>query len=372
MMFISGPKAKASHPFVFLAREVMIAGLYRWWLLLAVILLLASGRVLGRGVASSSNRQPSSTAFWVRTSVVSVVLLALTLWAAGKGQNPLQDSGKTAVYFVLLGTAYIGLLGVQRAFQSEGEEQRRTFQIAVFSASSLAIALSLSLSFPAFEAMVLPGLGLLLAAAFDGAPNKGKMVVVAVSALAVLLQVREKMALPFGFDHQMEGPVSIATQRSSDPMLKGMRLPSPTISFLDDVKATIAERAGADGRLFTYPEFGLLYSLSGRYPPTRTTSHNMDVVNDSFAQAEALRLLESPPAVIVYAKPTAEDIRIAELVWREGHPSGQRSIIAAVEQIIQGYDLIGTYRLLPEDTPIRIYARHLPGTPTAGASTQQQ
>ena len=360
MMFVSGPKAKASHPLVFLAREVMIAGLFRWWLLVAALMVAVCSRALYRASLRKCASEETGRLFWLICGTLFILLFAVLLWTAEYAAQPLQNSGKAAVYFVMLGTIYLGVVALQQAFHGEREEQQRAFQILLFSSLSVAVAVSLSLSFPAFEAMALPGLGLLVAASFDGTSGRGKAAVLLVSTLAVVLQVREKLAAPFGFDHQDEGSVSASIDKSAHPMLRGMRLPPMTIYFMKDVQATIDTRAGRDGTLFTYPEMGLLYSLSGRYPPTRTASHNMDVVNDSFAQAEAARLLLSPPAVIVYAKPSDEDMRIAELVWREGHPSGQRSIIAAVESIVAHYDLIGTYQLMPQDTPIRIYAHPLP------------
>ncbi len=358
MMFVSGPRAKASHPLVFVSREIMIAGFYHWWLLLAVMAIGVSGRALYLGVLRENDIAGRSKVFLLSAGGALVLLMAKTVADHGT-RMLLKDTGKGAVYFVLLGTAFASVIGLQQVLNSVGSSQVRALQITLFSLLALAVAVSLSLSFPAFEAMALPGLGLLVAAIYAGAGVNGRRFVLLVTAVLVFFQVCEKLAIPFGFDHQDEGAVKEARSPSSEPMLKGMRLTPNMVGLIDAVQSTIQSRAGNNGRLFTYPEMGLLYSITGRYPPTRTASHNIDVVEDGLAISEAARLLAAPPAVVVYAKPSETDMHVAELVWREGHPSGQRKITEALDQITARYDLIGTYQLMPQDTPIRIYAKPL-------------
>jgi len=358
MMFVSGPHAKASHPLVFVSREIMIAGFYRWWLLLAIVAMGVHGRAVYHGVLRDKQIAQRSRVSLLSAGAALVLVFAKTI--ANHTTHPLtHDTGKGAVYFVLLGTTFVSVIGFHQVLNSVGASRARALQFTLFSILALAIAVSLSLSFPAFEAMTLPGLGLLIAAIYDGAGVKGKTATVLVAAALVFFQVCEKLTTPFGFDHQDEGAVKAATVPSSETMLKGMRLAPNTVEFIDAVQNTIHIRAGKNGTLFTYPEMGLLYTLNGRYPPTRTASHNIDVVEDSFAISEADRLLAAPPAVVVYAKPSETDMRVAELVWREGRPSGQRKITEALDQITAKYDLIGRYLVMPQDTPIVIYAKPL-------------
>jgi hypothetical protein len=137
-----------------------------------------------------------------------------------------------------------------------------------------------------------------------------------------------------------------------------MRLPAEEIRLLDDVSAA-AQTARSHGinSGFTYPEMSIVYPLTGLQFPTRAGSHNIDVVTDAFAREEAERLRSSPPAVVLYARPTEQQLTAQEAVWRSGHPSGQRDIIQVLDQIVAGYHLAGTYQLRPEDIPVRLYVR---------------
>jgi len=102
---------------------------------------------------------------------------------------------------------------------------------------------------------------------------------------------------------------------------------------------------------------GLLYALSSRGYPTVSGSHNIDVLNDSFAAEEAERLRESRPAVIVYYRETEQQQRDAERLWRNGRPSGQRLLVRAIEDLVRGYRMSGSYRLSEGDPEILVYVR---------------
>jgi hypothetical protein len=102
---------------------------------------------------------------------------------------------------------------------------------------------------------------------------------------------------------------------------------------------------------------GLLYPLTGRQPPTRAGSHNIDVINDAFAREEADRLTRARPAVIIYGRLSEEALWEDERTWRGGGRSGQRDLIAAIEGLVEGYRLAGTYVVAPGDPPIEVYVR---------------
>jgi hypothetical protein len=59
----------------------------------------------------------------------------------------------------------------------------------------------------------------------------------------------------------------------------------------------------------------------------------------------------------VYTRLPERDIEGAERLWRHGRPSGQRDLIAAVEDLVRGYQLSGVYRLKPGDPEIAVYVR---------------
>lgn len=259
------------------------------------------------------------------------------------------------MYFVFIGLTFLLAGFAVKAFESELSRYRA--QCVFFCAVSWSVAFMLSLSWPAFEAMLLPGLGFLLVALLRGARPRSLPAIYAAVALAVFVQVREKMDVPFAFDYQDDAPVRLAVDKSVQPQLRGMRFSKPTVAFLDDTVDLVQSHAVGEDTIYTYPEMGLLYSLTGKRFPTFAGSHNIDVINDSFACEEAERLKRAPPSVIVYSPISDERLRGAETIWRGGKPSGQRCLISAVEGIVSDYRRAGTYRLAPGDPEILVYVR---------------
>ncbi len=358
MMFVSGPSAKAAAPHAFLSREFAVAADNPAWLLPALIAIAVSARPIWRAVTGVEPRDmPASR--WRLLWLCGAAVIGGAELLASTSLPALHDVPKCAVYYTLLGTLWLGAAAVVRGWRGR-TAQARAWQIALFAGVGFSVAVTLSLSWPVFEAMALPGLGLLLALVIEGATGWGRgwgrPFVYVVLSVMVFLAVHEKLDLPFGFDHQDEAPVRLAVAHSSQPMLRGMRLPAETVRLLDQTAALMrAQPAGAT--VFTYPEMGLLYPLSGRMPPTWAGSHNIDVVSDKLARQDAERLLSAPPNVILYARPTEGDLRAEEATWRNGKPSGQRNLIAALDTLVSNYRLADTFCLQPGDTPLRLYVR---------------
>lgn len=361
MLFVKGPAAKAAHVSDFLVRELRVGWDNFGWVTLGSFALLLGWRAMaraaeGRGEGCSDADMPGDQK---SVRVGGYVFLAgagvLGLAEVLRGLPALHDFSKSAVYFTFLGmTLLLVRYGVR--LRSRATDDRRA-QCVLLCAVSWSVALTLSLSWPAFEAMLLPGLGVLVALVLDGARRRALPLVYAALAFVSLMQVREKLDLPFGFDYQDEAPVRSATFASVQPQLRGLRLPWETVRFLDETVATIDARTRPGERIFVYPEMGLLYALSGRGYPTVSGSHNIDVLNDSFAAAEADRLRLARPAVIVYYRETEQQQKDAERLWRGGRPSGQRALVAAVEELVGEYRLSGTYRLSVGDPEILVFVR---------------
>jgi hypothetical protein len=354
MMFVSGPSAKAAGSHAFLRREFSVAADNPAWLIPALIAIVVSARPIWRAVGGE-DRRGSSKYRWSLLWLCAVAVIGCAELLAYTRVPSVHDVSKCAVYFTLLGTSWLGAAAVIRGFRGRGPDIR-IWQIALFAGVGFSVAVTLSLSWPVFEAMALPGLGLLLAAVLDGSKGWGRAFVYLVLAVVVFLTVHEKLDLPFSFDHQDEAPVRLATVRSNQPMLRGMRLPAQAVHMLDETAALMrAQPPGAT--VFTYPEMGLFYPLSGRLPPTRAGSHNIDVVSDTLARQDAERLLQAPPSLILYGRPTEGDLRAEEAIWRNGRPSGQRDMIAALDALVANYRLVDTFCLYPGDIPMRLYVR---------------
>jgi hypothetical protein len=253
-----------------------------------------------------------------------------------------------AIVFLLI----LGTWQLLKRTQSERQEQ-----IYLFAAVSFNIAFMLSLSYPMFSPMLLPGFGLVVAGALAGSSRLGQLVVCIVVFLVCIDTVRLKLDKPFSFGSFADGPVATANVRSDQTKLKGIRLPANTARLVDGVAHIVATNSTPADTIFAYPEMVLFYALNDRKWPTQSASHNVDVINDAFAREEAARLLQNPPKVIIYLPETEAQLRAQEAAWRNGNRMGQRDIIAAVETLARSYRLAGDYPTTPENQDVYVYVR---------------
>jgi hypothetical protein len=354
MLFVTGPSAKAGHASDFLIREVLVAAI-NWKRLLAAAVGLALGwRAIQRGLQAKDTRVATwwEQAAWVAAGAAIIGTAEVLAYTQ---LTVLRNFSKCSVYYVLVGLTI--WLASQMLWLFRSGITRRVAQAILFGSVAWSIAVTLSLSWPAFEPMTLPGLGFLLAATLDGVRDRFRWFPLLIMAAMVFLQVREKLDEPFGFGHLNEPAVRFANTASIEPQLRGMRLPPQMVKFLDDTVSLVATQTRPGDTIFTYPEMGLLYPLTGRRPSTWAGSHNIDVVNDAFAREEAERLIRARPAVIIYCPLPEQTQREDERLWRGGRRSGQRDIIAAIEGLAEGYRLSGTYVIAPGDPPIEVYVR---------------
>jgi hypothetical protein len=360
MLFVSGPAAKAGHPQDFLMREILFAiGNWRWSGLGILALVLTAPAVV-RAINSDSDEEHLNDIRRLRyaTYVLLVGFIAIggaELWVLTHHDAP-QNSLRILVYyaFFLLTLLMIGFL--TEVFRPR--MSRRHAQCILFCVVSWIVAFMLSLSWPVFEAMLLPGLAFLVAAALQGARPHHRKYIYVVLAAAIFVAEWTKLDRPFGFIGGDEERVNLATTVSVQPQMRGMRLPADTRDFLDGTVAVIQDRTKSNDTIFSYPEMSLIYALADRRPPTWSWSHNIDVVNDRLAREEAHRLRERPPAVIVYSPRSEASLSGEERVWRRGERSGQRDLIDAVESITRGYELQASYHPMGPGGPVAfVYVR---------------
>ena len=364
MLFVTGPSAKAGHAGDFVVRTALVGRDNLGWIALGIFWAVLAWGPMRRGLAGSAERlEPSRwpTMQWlVRLGLAGVSLLALA--EALRRLPALHDASKSVVYATeILLTLMLGWLcrswlrPTSRAPAASAAPAAT--HVILLTAMSIAVALLLSLSWPAFEAMLLPGTGLAAALVLAGSAGRQRRITYGIFGLLLLLQMREKLNLPFGFDREDEGSVAEATVSSDLPALRGMRLPAATVAFIDETTRLVRKQTCADEMIFVYPEMSLLYSLTGRGWPTWSPSHNIDVVNDALARTEAARILKAPPAVLVSYAESERDIEGAERLWRRGRPSGQRELAAAVAQLARDFRPVASYTLRPGDAPVTVWMR---------------
>ncbi len=353
-IFVRGPAAKASNPADFVVRELVFMQ-HLWWAVAAAILgIVLCWRLWRRSAAENPRRSIS------RVQAVTVLFLGFAAIAAGYLASIVQFQYarvvlKPTIYFTFF--AVILLCLVYAISLLKGKLSRRESQFFLCAAVGLSVAFMLSLSFPAFEPMVIPGLGLLIGAVLDA--STGWRLALAYSACALLIasETCAKLNQPFGFADFNEPPVRMAHATSTLPLMKGFVLPESTVRFIDETTRIIEQNTTPQDTIYSYPEFGLFYALSGRRCPTLTCSHNIDVVNDDFARSEAARILAGRPAVLICHRNPEAYLAGEELIWRHGRPSGNRAIIAAVEKLEKQYRLAASFDLPPDNYQIDVYVR---------------
>ena len=358
MLFVSGPAAKAGHPSDFLLRDILVAVTYWPWLGLGTLAFVLSANAVVRAINSKGDEERPDARSRSRNStylfLIGLILIGGLALLALTRHYPLQGCSKALVYYTFISLTLL-LIGYASEIFRPGMSRHHA-QCILFCVVSWVVAFMLSLSWPAFEAMLLPGLGFLVAAALQGVDPHHRKYIYTVVTVAVLLAVRTKMDTPFGFIAGDEGRVSLATTVSVQPQMRGMRLPAETRDFLDGTIAIIRDRTKSSDTIFTFPEMGLIYALADRRPPTWSWSHNIDVTSDRLDREEADRLRRNPPAVIIYCNNEA-GIRTDEYLWRWGKRSGLRDLIAAIEDITSGYELRGSYPMGPGGLVARVYVR---------------
>ena len=357
MAFLKGPAAKGGHLSDFVRREMMVAG-SNWFLVMLAVFAIAWSVSAILASERSECEAADCLSQWKHLRQLAVGFGVVILVAEGlavMGLGALHNLSKISVYFVfILVSVFLVRYGV-KTFRRRLTIREQQF--ALFCAVSFFVAFFLSLSWPAFEPMALPGLGLLIAAVLHGARPERRRYVYVVLGFLVFMQVLEKLNLPFGFDGLIESKVRMAVQPSKLPELRGMRLSPDMNSFLEQTVATIKTQTGPSDTIFTYPEMGLFYVLSDRNYPTLAASHNVDVVNDSFANEEAARLIDRRPAIVVYMKLTPEEVASQDANWRFGKPSGQHRLVAAVEALTSSYRVESIFKVGQGSREVILYRR---------------
>jgi len=358
-IFVKGPAAKAQNGGGdFVTRALLVMGHSPRQLLPAAFGAAILVWLLQRAYRSSSHREFGEGPAWemLAVAVAGAASIGLGVLLSFRHIGQAHASWPTNTIF-LAGIGVLTLLGIGTWQLLSGSINDRQAQVYLFAAVSFNTAFMLSLSYPLFPAMLLPGIGLLFVGGLAGSSGPARMAIYAVIVLLCTDLVRIKLDEPFGFGSFVEGSVATATFSPASPMLKGIYLPEATVRLVDGVVATVAANTTPADTIFTYPEMGIFYTITNRKYPTETGSHNVDVVNDAMARSEAARLLANPPKVLIYLPETEKQARAEELLWRGGHRMGQRDIIAAVETLAKKYRLAGIYPTLPVNQNIYVYVR---------------
>ena len=350
-IFLRGPSAKGlGSPLP----RILVANL-SWATVFAVIATLICIAVVSRRGSAPSLGEPRAALFRLLAPMGAAIIAGAAI--SYSGLIPYTGLAKASIDFTLatcgLLASFYGLLWVKRKV-SEGEAQ-----FWLFAGVSFVIAFLLFLSWPAFEAMVMPGLPFLIALLLDASAsrNRYKAVVPIICGVLLLTQTADKLTEPYAFNGWRDAPVRLATETSSLAEMHGFLLPKDAVRLIDGVTNIIRERSAPGDAIFTYPAMPLFYYLSGRKSPTYSWSHNIDAVPDAVAESDAAILLRTRPAVIVYYDFPPPFVEWEEALWRGGRPSGQRAIVADIASLAQEYELAGSFAVSMTGGPVKVLVR---------------
>ena len=310
-VFRQGPSAKASHAIDFVNRALLISERLHPEIIVAAALMLLAAKPI---ISSMNSQERCQNSLADLTPVLAVPVLAYFAVRTTIMLPGIQVFRFATVVIAELASVAIGLYCFAR--WALAKMTRFQAQLLLFAAVSFSVAFMLSLSWPFFEAMLLPGLALFIVAVLDGLAVPYRKIIYVAIGLLLMAQVESKISAPFGFAGWVEAPVTSATTRSKLPELEGFLLPEETTTFVDETVRIIREHSTPSDTIFTYPEFGIFYNLAGHPPPTFSWSHNIDVITNQIARDEAGRLLRARPSVLIYGAESSMALRTDEQLWR--------------------------------------------------------
>jgi hypothetical protein len=327
------------------------------------------GRLRFLGAAGRSPRRGLVLLVAVAAAGAACLALPLADWRWFWLQNFLHhgyanklDVVHWTFYFV------IALTLVMVVLVARGAADRRTLRLLFVAAAAAAVMYAHGLSYVIEEQAVAPGLGLMVGLALEtGAVwRRARTIVVCAFCVVLLLTcASQRYGWPYDWWGWQEPAIAHATVTSALPGLEGLRLSPTTRTAIDDVTGLVDANAGRPGGVFTFPSIPLFYVLSGHYPTTFALVGYWDVCPDWVARADARRLLAHPPAVIVVLDLPPSVWAFHEKAFRAGRPSGQREIVAALEQIVSGghYDLALDRPTGTDNARLRVWVRPASGLP---------
>jgi hypothetical protein len=353
--FVQGPAAKASRPGDFLLHAFTVFREQYWWAALIAVPILLLWLISLRKIDERENRVGKTNSFLGVAGVFALGLLPISISSRMLLAFSPNLPAKPLIYASLVGSA---LLSIYYCWRLVGNQlSRKQAQLGLVAVTAFVVAFMSSLSFPVFELMTLPGLALIVVVLLDDYEDWRRWALYAVCGLLISCQVQAKLQVPYGFDNWYEPPVNSTNIASAIPELRGFKLAPNTADFVDSAVRIVRENSTPNDTIFTYPEMGIFYGLTSRRPATVSGSHNFDTVSDAFAKEEAARLLAARPAVLIFAPPSEQMLRVNEQFWRGGNRSGQRDLIAAAGVLAREYRLAFATRLYPYGDPVYVFVR---------------
>jgi hypothetical protein len=236
-------------------------------------------------------------------------------------------------------------------------------QILLASGTSLLCAFLFSFSWPTAKTMLVPGFPFVAAWALSTLTRR-RRVSLPVMAFAVVsvfvciaIMASSKMRAPYSWDDWREGDALKATVSLDFPQLRGIRVTPDTAAFVTRVVGDIGRYSAPNARIAEFPTMPILYSLSNRAPATFAYIHYIDVTPDEIYRRDVYTLNVAVPSLIAFFSRADAEIREGELIFRNGHPSGERELQNALGNLAENYRLVDKLRAPVTGQIFEIWAR---------------
>lgn len=143
------------------------------------------------------------------------------------------------------------------------------------------------------------------------------------------------------------------------PAFKGFNLSPETVRIYDGIYLDIVNNTTSSDYVYTYPFITMFNYVTDRLQPTFSPIGYFDVCPDNIAVMDAAKLIKNPPKMIVYMEMPAWVYKFHEDLFRNGQPSGQRKIDAAIKEIVQKYNYknIDSFLSVGWDWPIYVWLK---------------
>lgn len=318
---------------------------------LAAVLLLALVAYLTARLRPGTP-MPSHLAYVISGTILTLVVLA-------GGPAWLAAAARPVRTVVVSGSLY-GAAGLLAWSASRPSLEPRYQHIALLAGVSGAIGYMLSLSWAAYEPMVMPGLALIAALALNRSMSSTvfwRSTYFGAYLFLLAANSAAKLQHPFGWLGWDEPPVARADAVSSLPKLAGLRISRPSLDITERVIRAIHASSRPGDPVFVYPYLPMFYVLSGRRPSTHAFTHFIDVAPDAICRRDAAQLLQNPPKMIVELEESPQNRENEERVFRAGEQSGSRMIVNAIRKLTQSYRLLESFQVPGSGGTLRVWAR---------------
>jgi hypothetical protein len=312
-------------------------------------------------VWATADRMKTGRAKWWHGAIIVGGILVLAFLRLRPWDNPdvtTETPQLATAYVSMFGNLLLLLFALPALWQQPADATalQRGFMAAV----CFACAYSLAMSGWGSEVMAFPGLAVVLVMALEkstGVRAMTRPAIILVCLVLVALAGWRKFTRPFDWGYSCEPPLAQSTQTPGTPELYGFVLSPQTARLFDEVTELIRRHSREEETILTYPHIPVFYGLAQRQPATRAVNHWIDVCPDEVAVADAQRIREHPPAMIVMLDMPEKGYRSQEDIYRNGQPSGQRELAAAIESLTRDYKLVGVFESGYPPWPIKVWAR---------------